>query len=615
MVAIKNPRPKVAALAVIFALVVCGCRPAGPASLVQGDEALRRGDIGVAIEKLKRATALMPDEPRAWNLLGLAYHQGGEPHLALQAYRQALAKDRSNIVSVAHYNLGSLLLEQGNVVGAADELRSYTLITNSAPGLVRLGTAMGRLRQFDSAERAFAAALRLEPANYEALNGLGVVRAQRGQRDAMQHFNAALQSNPKYGPAMLNAAAIAYGNSATKPAALQRARDYLALHPRSQHADAAEQLVRRLESELTPVRANVPPPPVAQVQAQGQGQTTSPLRTNITIRTNVPAFPTVVQTPPPPRVDVPSNAPRSAAPVVRTNPAAAVRVAQPTPTATPSVATASNNLPLTVVNVAAPPDFKIATAQPLPEAAPAGRAASPTSSTIPPDARLATDPQPIEPEKKGFFTKLNPFRGKSKPLTNDGPRPVVMAPSAVAPAEPAVAPSSKPVFPRYSYKSPRLPLPGNRVEAARLMQRGLEAHRAGRTNEALSVYQMAINADPSSFDAHYNSALLAFQIGDLARSLPGWEWALAIEPDSLNARYNFALALKQAGYAHDAASELEKILEGKPADSRAHLSLANLYAQQLNERDKARKHYLRLLELDPRNPQASAIRFWLAANQ
>jgi hypothetical protein len=30
---------------------------------------------------------------------------------------------------------------------------------------------------------------------------------------------------------------------------------------------------------------------------------------------------------------------------------------------------------------------------------------------------------------------------------------------------------------------------------------------------------------------------------------------------------------------------------------------------------RTRQHYLRVLELDPRHPQASAIRFWLEANR
>ena len=72
--------------------------------------------------------------------------------------------------------------------------------------------------------------------------------------------------------------------------------------------------------------------------------------------------------------------------------------------------------------------------------------------------------------------------------------------------------------------------------------------------------------------------------------------------------------MKQGSYTHDAVSELQRILEAKPDEARAHLTLANLFAQQLEDADKARPHYVKVIELEPRNPQASAIRFWLAAH-
>jgi hypothetical protein len=55
-------------------------------------------------------------------------------------------------------------------------------------------------------------------------------------------------------------------------------------------------------------------------------------------------------------------------------------------------------------------------------------------------------------------------------------------------------------------------------------------------------------------------------------------------------------------------------LTASPNDARGHLALGNLYAQQLHQPAKARDHYLRVLETDPRNPQAEAIRRWLSAN-
>ena len=48
--------------------------------------------------------------------------------------------------------------------------------------------------------------------------------------------------------------------------------------------------------------------------------------------------------------------------------------------------------------------------------------------------------------------------------------------------------------------------------------------------------------------------------------------------------------------------------------TRAHLALANLCAQSLHDPAQARRHYLQVLELDPKNPRTADIRFWLAAN-
>jgi len=59
---------------------------------------------------------------------------------------------------------------------------------------------------------------------------------------------------------------------------------------------------------------------------------------------------------------------------------------------------------------------------------------------------------------------------------------------------------------------------------------------------------------------------------------------------------------------------LKKILTAHPNEVRAHLALANLSAQQLHDPAQAREHYLKVLELDPANPQTSDIRFWLAGN-
>ena len=606
MLATENSVPKILMIFAVAGLAIwSGCAPAGPRALINGDELLRDGRPAEAVEKLKRAVDLLPNEPRAWNLLGLAYHRAGQPHMAAQAYRQALSKDRSNLVAVAHYNLGCLLLEQGSFSTAADELRSFTLITNSVPGFVKLAAAQLRLRQLDAAERNFNSALRIDSRNAEALNGVGVVHAFRNQRDAGQYFNTALQVNPKYPPALLNAAVLAQQNPSTKLAALHRFRDYLALTPQSPQVETVKLLVRQLEADLAPPSSSA----TNAIAVLKTNALIAALQTTNTLRTTNSA----------PRLIAGTNA-KPAGSLVRTNEVAiAAKTNLPVAPKTNQFAVTTNpppvDLPVTIVSVANEPPPRIAPAEPL-SVARSTNAVAPvgdinTTEDIPADVQppnVTTE----EEKKRGFFARLNPFRDKPRPplSTNETPRTIVLVSRTNA-----AATAPKPVFPRYTYLSPSaLSQPGNRANAERAMSQAVRAQRVGNTNEALLTYQLAINADPTYFDAQYNLALLAFQIGELKRSLTGWETALALQPDSINARYNFALALKQGNYAYDAAYELQRILEAKPSEARAHLTLGNLYAQQLNEPQRARAHYMKVVELDPRNLQAPAIRYWLAAN-
>jgi tetratricopeptide (TPR) repeat protein len=132
--------------------------------------------------------------------------------------------------------------------------------------------------------------------------------------------------------------------------------------------------------------------------------------------------------------------------------------------------------------------------------------------------------------------------------------------------------------------------------------------------EAAQAFQQAVRADGSYFEGHFNLALAQHAARDFSQALATWETALAIRPDSADARYNFALTLKAAGYAPDAAAELEKVLAANANDARAHLVLGNLYAEQLRDKARARVHYQRTLEIDARHPQATQIRYWLVAN-
>ncbi len=243
--------------------MVTGCKPPGPRALLEGQNLVEHGRYAEAIERLKTATTLLSTNADAWNYLGLAYHQAGQPDDAAEAYKKALALDQ-NLVEV-HYNLGCLWLEQNHPDLAKAELTAYTLRRDkSAEGLVKLGAAQIALRDLAGAEKSLNQARLIDAQNPEALNDMGVVDLQRNRvTEAAQFFNAALRIKADYAPAILNLAIISQTHLNNRKDALQRYHEYLALNPKPANWDAVDAAARALEQDLSgaptpPIRTSTP---------------------------------------------------------------------------------------------------------------------------------------------------------------------------------------------------------------------------------------------------------------------------------------------------------------------------------------------------------------------
>ncbi|MEY4386575.1 MAG: hypothetical protein RLY20_1858 [Verrucomicrobiota bacterium] len=183
-----------------------------------------------------------------------------------------------------------------------------------------------------------------------------------------------------------------------------------------------------------------------------------------------------------------------------------------------------------------------------------------------------------------------------------------------SPPAPSLAAEMAGNFPRYKYLGGGKTTSGDRTAAQRFAEKGTQALASQRYLEATTLFRSAVEADPSWFQAQMNLAAASLQADRLTESLYASETALAIDPSSVPARYNFALALKRGNYFFDAAMELEKILAQNPNEADSHILLGNLCAEQLRQPAKARAHYLKVLELNPKHPRATAIRFWLKAH-
>ncbi|MFO1488707.1 MAG: tetratricopeptide repeat protein [Verrucomicrobiota bacterium] len=536
-----------------LALALTACTPPGPRALLQGQHLLNEGRNAEAVEQLREAVSLLNTNAIAWNHLGLAYHRSGDVTNAILAYQQALKFNRD--LSETHFNLGCLWLEQNRGENARAEFSAFTLRRpNVAAGWLRLGSIQLRARELAAAEKSYREALRCSPQHPEALNGLGLVQMQRGNtHDAVPFFDAALRQQPDYAPALLNLAIVSQYSLNDRAAALQKYREYLSLPARPANWEAVNAAAAALEQDIKGITR---PAPVVNAAVASN----PPARTNLVTRTA-------------------AAKPEAAATTRPTNSAETARMAPPADSRTT-------------------------------------RETSSTAGTVMAESSPDDSSKPAKP---GFFQKLfhrNSTTNAAKSSTLPPAPALTVDDSPRVTSEPAAAPAAPPVLnvPRYKYHSITKPSPGNRLAAEKSFLQGLQSQRNGDLAAAIQSYNRATAQDPAYFEAFYNLGLAAGAAGDIPQALGASEHALAIRPDSVDARLNFAQLLKQVNFYFDAANELATVVAKSPGEARAHLALGNLYAQQFHQPAKAREHYLKVLELEPRNPQSAAIREWLVSN-
>ncbi|MCE9612960.1 MAG: tetratricopeptide repeat protein [Lentisphaerae bacterium] len=84
------------------------------------------------------------------------------------------------------------------------------------------------------------------------------------------------------------------------------------------------------------------------------------------------------------------------------------------------------------------------------------------------------------------------------------------------------------------------------------------------------------------------------------------------EAELQSSYYNMGCVYKAAKQFERAEAEFLKVLAINPNDAGAHYNLAILYDDDLHQKDKARTHYLKFLELAPDDRDVSLVKEWLA---
>jgi len=277
-------------------LGLTGCTPPGPKALLEGERYIQTGKWERAIEKLTEAVTLLPDNPQAWNHLGLAYHGARKADQAEKAYRKALEMDYE--LSAARYNLGCLYLEVNQFEDAAHQLTYYVRDRDSSiEALLLLGTAQLKSSQWRNAGQTYARAYKLNPKDTAVLNGLGLVQMQlKEHQEAARFFEASLASDKNNSDALLNLAILSHRHVGNKPQALELYREYLMIQPKPARASLVEAVVADLYRELNP------PEPQGPKFTAIDSRTSVPPTTNAPPPTATPVEKPPVEKPEPPKL-------------------------------------------------------------------------------------------------------------------------------------------------------------------------------------------------------------------------------------------------------------------------------------------------------------------------
>jgi predicted O-linked N-acetylglucosamine transferase (SPINDLY family) len=112
------------------------------------------------------------------------------------------------------------------------------------------------------------------------------------------------------------------------------------------------------------------------------------------------------------------------------------------------------------------------------------------------------------------------------------------------------------------------------AEVERLLQVATEHYTAGRVAQAEAAYRMVIEADPSSFRAHYNLGLARLALGERAAAAASLQEAVRLQPQLAEAHYLLGHLFCDDDRAEEGLACFRRALEIQPEHAQARWSLA-----------------------------------------
>jgi tetratricopeptide (TPR) repeat protein len=136
------------------------------------------------------------------------------------------------------------------------------------------------------------------------------------------------------------------------------------------------------------------------------------------------------------------------------------------------------------------------------------------------------------------------------------------------------------------------------AEAAALLGRAVEAHRAGRLPEAVESYRRALALAPRAIEAQFNLGIALAALGRLDEAVAAYRAALAIHPGAMPVYVNLGRVLEQQEKLDGAIDCYRRALALDPKAAPVHVDLAMALEKQGHVED-AVGCYRRAIDLDP----------------
>ncbi len=143
------------------------------------------------------------------------------------------------------------------------------------------------------------------------------------------------------------------------------------------------------------------------------------------------------------------------------------------------------------------------------------------------------------------------------------------------------------------------------------LNRGLQAHAAGKLDEAVTAYFQTLEKDPKNKFAFYNLGEIAQRQSRMQAAESYYRLALEQDPKMLSALFNLAIVRTSAGATADAVAIYRQVIVVDPNYAAAHFNLG-LLLRQLGQTAEAQTELATAQRLDAKlvapSPSATPVR-------